>query len=90
MGIYTNGAVFGIKIYNIKDDDINILLEIKNDIIMTDEEKKKVNLFYKQLDNKENILFKIYTECSSTYAKGVFMSWYPISKYFFFEKFDRC
>ena len=35
MGIYVSGTVFGIKIYNFNDDDINILFEEKYDEIMS-------------------------------------------------------
>jgi hypothetical protein len=36
MGIYNNGSIFGIRIYNFNDDDIaNILFEEKHDEIMS-------------------------------------------------------
>lgn len=89
MGIYTNGSIFGIKIYNVQNEDdiINTLLEIKYDVLMNDEQKKEAYLFYEELDNKQNISFQIYTECSSTYGKRVYMSWYPISLNLFLENF---
>uniref|UniRef100_A0A6C0HBS1 Uncharacterized protein n=1 Tax=viral metagenome TaxID=1070528 RepID=A0A6C0HBS1_9ZZZZ len=31
MGIYNNGSIFGIKIYNFNDDFANILFEEKYD-----------------------------------------------------------
>jgi hypothetical protein len=35
MGIYSNGSIFGIQIYNFNDDDMsNILFEEKQDEIM--------------------------------------------------------
>ena len=42
MGIYDNGNIFGIKMYNFNDDDFaNILFEKTYNEIMSDEEKKK-------------------------------------------------
>ena len=54
---------------------------------MSDEEKKKVYLFYTALSNKNEICFQYYTECSDTYDKGIFLSWYPMSLNIFLEKF---
>ena len=89
MGIYTNGCIFGIKIYNFIEDECNTLLETKYDEIMTNEQIKEVYFLYEKLSNKKNIFFKIYTECSSTYAKGTYMDWYPMSKDSFLEKFGK-
>jgi len=88
MGIYSNGNIFGIKIYTNDNDNINIIFEKKYDIIMRDEQKKEAYLFYKELSNKDNTLFQIYSECFSTYDKGLFMLWYPISIDSFIEIFD--
>jgi hypothetical protein len=55
---------------------------------MSDEEKKKAYLFYTELNNKKEIRFAYYTECSSTYDKGLFFQWYPLSLDLFKEKFD--
>jgi len=89
MGIYDNGSIFGIRIYNFNDDDFaNILFEKTYNEIMSDEEKKTVYLFYTGLRNKNEIHFQYYTECSSTYDKGCFLSWYPMSLNLFLEKFD--
>ena len=42
MGIYDNGNIFGIKIYNFNHEDCdNILFEKKYNHIITDDEKKK-------------------------------------------------
>lgn len=90
MGIYSNGVIYGIQIYNINDDNINILFEKKYDTIISDEEMKEVYLFYIELNDKNNIHFKIYTEVSSTldkYNKENYMMWYPISLNIFLEKF---
>jgi hypothetical protein len=89
MGIYDSGRIFGIRIYNFKDDDYdNTLFEEKYDEIMSDEQKNEAYLFYTELDNKNEIRFQYYTECSSTYDKGVFLMWYPITLNLFLEKFD--
>ena len=89
MGIYENGTIFGIQIYNFNDDEFsNILFEKTYNKIMSYEEKKKAYLFYNDLDNKNEIHFKIYTECSSTYGNETFLSWYPISLNQFLEKFS--
>jgi hypothetical protein len=58
MGIYTNGTIFGIKIYNFNDDDFaNILLEKKYDEIMSNEQMSEAYLFYTKLNNKNEIHF---------------------------------
>jgi len=80
MGIYDNGSIFGIRIYNFDDDDFaNILFEKTYNNLMSDEEKKEAYLFYTELHNKNEIHFAYYTECSSTYGEGLFFMWYPLS-----------
>jgi len=86
MGIYSSGKIFGIRIYNFIDDFTNILFEKTYDGIMSEEEKKEAYLFYTEL-NKNEIHFHYYTECSSTYDTGVFMTWFPISLDSFLENF---
>lgn len=89
MGIYSNGSIFGISIYNFKDDDVsNILFEEKYDEIMSHEQLRQARLFYDLLYDKKNIHFKIYTECSSTLSnnKETFMEWHPLSLDTFLEK----
>jgi hypothetical protein len=91
MGIYSNGSIFGISIYNFKDDDVsNILFEEKYDEIMSHEQMSEAYLFYANLYDKNNISFKIYTECTSTlsYNRDNFMMWYPLSLNTFLEKFN--
>ena len=83
MGIYDSGKIFGIKMYN--DDDF-ILFEKTYNEIMSDEEKKKAYLFYTELNNKDEIDFQYYTECSSTYGEGTYFSWCPMSLELFLEK----
>lgn len=88
MGIYDNGNIFGIKIYNFNDDDCsNILFEKTYTKIMSNEQLREAYLFYTELNNKINIRFQYFTECSSTYGEGIFLSWYPISLNLFLEKF---
>jgi hypothetical protein len=91
MGIYSNGKIFGIQIYNFNDNDVsNILFEEKYDEIMSHEQMRESYLFYTQLNDKTNIFFKIYTECSSTlnpYNNEPFMRWHPLHLDTFLEKF---
>jgi hypothetical protein len=95
MGIYTNGDIFGIKIYTFNDDDnSNTLFEKKYSQIMNNEQKKEAYLFYTHLNNKPNVFFKIYTGYKSTHSitknkinEDNFNMWYPISSNIFLEKF---
>ena len=88
MGLYDNGNIFGIRIYNFKDNDFaDILFEQTYTEIMSDEEKKKAYLFYNELNNKNELRFQYYTECTSTYGKGIYLDWYPLSLNLFLEKF---
>jgi len=90
MGIYSNGSIFGIQIYNFNVDDVsNILFEEKYDEIMTYNQIREAYLFYTNLNDKNNIFFKIYTECISTISnnKDKFMMWYPLPLDTFLEKF---
>ena len=87
MGIYNNGSIFGIQIYNFNDDDIsNILFEEKYDEIMSYHQMREAYLFYTELNDKNEIHFQYYTECSSTYSEGIFFKWHPISLNLFLEK----
>ena len=91
MGIYNNGTIFGIRIYNFKDDDLmNTLFEEKYDEIMSIAQMREAYLFYTEFNDKSNLSFKFYTECSSTLNndnKENFMEWYPMSVNTFLEKF---
>jgi len=72
------------------NDNITTLLEIKQDTLMNDEQIKEVYLFYEKSQNKQDISFQIFTECSSTlYEKGVFMMWYKIDTSDFIRLFDE-
>ena len=90
MGIYSNGSIFGIQIYNFNDDDIsNILFEEKYDEVMSYIQMREAYLFYNNLNDKNNIFFKIYTESTSTlsYNKDNCMMWQPLPFDTFLEKF---
>ena len=87
MGIYTNDTIFGIKIYTFNDDDFaNILFEEKYDELMSNEQLREVYLFYTELNNKHDIRFQYYTECSSTYGERTYFNWFPMSLNLFLEK----
>ena len=90
MGIYSNGNIFGIQIYNFNDDDIsNILFEEKYDEVMSYTQMREAYLFYTNLNDKNNIFFKIYTECTSTlsYNRYNFITWQPLTLDTFLENF---
>jgi hypothetical protein len=91
MGIYTNGSIYGITIYNFLegDDTSNILFEQKYDEIMSHQQMREAYLFYSTLSDKNGILFKIYTKCCSTHdiVDSEFMMWYPLTLNAFLENF---
>ena len=90
MGIYSNGSIFGIQMYNFNDDDIsNILFEEKYDKVMSLIQIREAYLFYNNLNDKNKVFFKIYTECSSTlnYNRDNFMMWQPLHLDTFLAKF---
>ena len=92
MGIYSNGSIFGIQIYNFNDDDIsNILFEEKYDEVMSYIQMREAYLFYTNLNDKNNIFFKIYTECTSTlsYNRENIMMFQPLPLDIFLEKFGN-
>lgn len=91
MGIYASDKIFGIAIYNFDDEGFsNTLYEKKYDDIMSNEEMKKAYTFYNEVNEKNNISFRIYTECSSTLDIHIenFMQWCPMSLNTFLEKFN--
>jgi hypothetical protein len=91
MGIYSNGTIFGIQIYNFNDDDIsNILFEEKYHDVMSYHQMREAYLFYTNSNDKNKIYFKIYTECISTLSNNNIdncLMWYPLSLDTFLEKF---
>ena len=79
MGIYTNGAIFGIRLYNVNADDFaNILFEKKYAEIMSREQMRDAYILYKELNINQEIRFQYYTECSSTYGAGTYFNWCPM------------
>ena len=76
MGIYSNGSMFGIQMYNFNDEEMSYI------------QMMEAYLFYNNINDKNKIFFKIYTECSSTlsYNKDNFMMWQPLSLDTFLEK----
>lgn len=92
MGIYSNGSIFGIQIYIFNDDDLsNILFREKYEQVMSHNQMREAYLFYTNLNDKNHVFFKIYTECSSTLShnnKDNFMMWYKLSLNEFLEKFN--
>ena len=90
MGIYSNGDTFGIRIYHInEDDDFIRLFDETYSEVMTCEQKRHAYVFYTKVENKDKIKVQVYTECSSTYRKGKFMMWLPISTNQFLQEFSE-
>ena len=88
MGVYDSGNIYGIRIYKINDGFANILYEQIFNEIMTYAEKADAYLFYTELDNKTDLLFQYYSDCSSsTFEEGVFFLWYPMTLELFCEGF---
>lgn len=55
MGIYSNGGIFGIQIYNFNEDDVsNIIFEEKYDEVMSSHQMREAYLFYTNLNDKNN------------------------------------
>ncbi len=83
MGIYASDIIFGIQIYNFNDDEIsNILFEEKYDEVMSHEQMREAYLFYNELNDKNNLFFKVYLECTSTLDlihNKKYMNWCSIS-----------
>ena len=57
---------------------------------MSNEIIKETKLFFDKLceKDKNNVFFKIYTECSTTYCNELCMLWMPITLDLFLEKFS--
>lgn len=92
MGVYSNGDIYGICIYNFIDDYMNILYEISYNVIMNKDQMNEVFLFYLGLENKDNIKFNVYFECSSSLELNnhkKFMMWHPLSQDSFLETFGN-
>ena len=92
MGIYVSDNIFGIQIYNFNEDDVsNILFEEKYDEEMSYNQMREAYIFYYILNDKNNIFFKIYTECISTLScnRDKCMMWQPLPLDRFLEKFGE-
>ena len=90
MGIYSNGSIYGIQMYDFNDDGLlNVLLEEKNNQVMSYHQMREAYLFYTQLNKNSQIHFKIYTECVSTlsHSGDCFMMWHPFSSDAFLKTF---
>ena len=93
MGIYSSGNIFGLMMYTFSsypDNNIITLFTKQYDVIMSDEQKKEAYLFYTEIiDKVDNISFKYYTECTSTYElqNKNFMMWHPMSLEQFLQNF---
>jgi hypothetical protein len=92
MGIYAGDSIYGIRIYNFNDDDVgNTLFEEKYDEIMSHEQMREAYLFYNELNDKNNLFFKVYLECTSTLDlihNKKYMNWCSISLNTFLENFN--
>jgi hypothetical protein len=93
MGIYSNGTIFGIIIFNFTNDNFsNVLFEKKYDKMMTATQKEQAYIFYTSLDTDGAYYFQICTECTSTYdisnTPKIQMAWYPLSLDAFLSKFS--
>ena len=96
MGVYTNGSIFGIRIYTYTSEEENkTLFTKKYEEIMTKQQLQEAYLFYKDINVMTDIHFQIYTECTSTHdareyenQNRNFMMWNPITLSFFLENFN--
>jgi len=92
MGIYAGDSIYGIRIYNFNDDDVgNTLFVEKYDEIMSHEQMREAYLFYNELNDKNNLFFKVYLECTSTLDlihNKKYMNWCSISLNTFLENFN--
>ena len=99
MGIYAGDRIFGIRIYNFNDDDVsstfhdvsNTLFEEKYDEVMSHEQMREAYLFYNELNDKNNLFFKVYLECTSTLDlihNKKYINWCSISLNTFLENFN--
>jgi hypothetical protein len=91
MGIYTSGKVFGIRICRVLTDDIiSMIFEQKQDVELTDDQKREAYAFYSKLNVKENVRAMIYTETSSTHERNSkpYMQWHPIPMATFVSQFS--
>jgi hypothetical protein len=93
MGFYSDGTIFGIKLFSISDDCVNILYEKLYQEIMTDEQKQYVYNFCQSLPKNimNKLEIRIYTNCQDTYESCnnvVYKMWYPINLDDFLQEFN--
>ena len=79
MGIYTNGILYGIRIAKWVNDEAIILFERINNTTISRETLDEAKLFYDALDDKNNMLFQAYYECSNTYGNEIYKTWMIVS-----------
>ena len=93
MGIYSNGKIFGIQIYNFINDVSNVLYEYKQDHELSYNQMNEAYLFYNNSNDSNKLYFKVYTKCCSTLDKNTnantFMMWLPITLETFIEMFSQ-
>lgn len=53
---------------------MRVLFERKDSLI-NDEILYEAKVFYDGFIDTNNLVFRIYNECSSTYGEGIFMNW---------------
>jgi hypothetical protein len=59
MGIYNNGKIFGLRIYNFNDEGFSeTLFEEKYDEIMSHEQMREAYLFYNEINDKNTYFLK--------------------------------
>jgi len=95
MGIYTSNKIYGIQLYIINENENTSteLYKCMYEDVMTKNQMYQAYLFYKNLNEKKNILFKIYTECCDSfdypYDRNNYMMWFPISLDSFLNNFEN-
>ena len=69
---------------------MNSYSEEKYNEVMSFHQMREAYLFYTNLNDKNNIFFKFFTECCTTLSKNRdnFMMWRPLSLDTFLEKFS--
>jgi hypothetical protein len=90
MGIYSNGTIYGLQIYQFNDDDIGyVLFEEKYEEPMSHKQMREAYLLYTTMKEK-TLHFKVYTECTSTlnyHGRETVMQWCPYPLQTFLDTF---
>lgn len=91
MGIYSNGCIYGVRLYRYSDEDATTtLFEALQENILTAEQMRRAYDFYTVLEDTSNVRVEVYTECSCTYnmeETQYFMMWQPMHVEAFLDKF---